>query len=119
MLLKSMGDNCLIEQQHKELPAGLTPHLLAQVQNTTFDQTAPLVPLGQDLDNLIVVPFCVESPLSGVGVNSPALTYRKVLQINQTLACSGCRLLLHVERADHEATVYLNKVCLFSQCLQG
>ena len=114
MLLTSTGNKYLTEQQHKEMPAVLTSCLLAQVQNSTVDQTAP-PPFGQDMENLIVVPFCVESPLSGVGVNSSALTYRKVFQVNQTLACSGCRLLLHIERADHEATVYLNKVSLASQ----
>lgn len=58
----------------------------------------------------IVVPFCPESPLSGVGVRDfmAAVWYRK--QVTLPAAWKRRRVLLHFGAVDYEATVWVNGI---------
>lgn len=59
-------------------------------------------------DKEIVVPFCLESPLGGLGYKDfmPALWYRRTFQIPETW--NGRRILLHVEACDYSSRGYIN-----------
>ncbi|MCP4645873.1 MAG: beta-galactosidase [bacterium] len=65
---------------------------------------------GKKLRDSIVVPFCPESSLSGVGTLDfmDAVWYRK--QVTLPKAWQGRRVLLHVGACDYEATVWVNGV---------
>jgi hypothetical protein len=66
-------------------------------------------PTGQTLDGQILVPFPVESALSGVMERTPdsdRMFYRRLFQV--PAAWSGERLLMHFGAVDWDATVYVN-----------
>ncbi|MBE3069878.1 MAG: hypothetical protein IMZ66_06545, partial [Planctomycetes bacterium] len=60
------------------------------------------------LTGRITVPFCPESPLSGVGNEDfmPAVWYRREVRIPK--AWAGRRVLLHFQAVDYDATVWIN-----------
>jgi beta-galactosidase/beta-glucuronidase len=62
----------------------------------------------RDLARRILVPFCPEAPLSGVGTTDrlAAVWYRRTVQI--PAGWSGHRVLLHFQAVDYEATVWVN-----------
>jgi beta-galactosidase/beta-glucuronidase len=64
--------------------------------------------LDRDLRGRIVVPFCPEAPLSGVGVTDfmPAVWYRRIVGVPE--AWAGRRVLLHLQAVDYDATVWVN-----------
>ena len=64
--------------------------------------------LERPLRDRIVVPFCPESALSGVGCVDfmPAVWYRRTVQIPEEW--DGQRVLLHFQAIDYEATVWVN-----------
>ncbi len=64
------------------------------------------VPSGQDLDERILVPFPVESALSGVMRQGDRWWYRRTFNIPAEWA--GRRVLLHLGAVDWESTVWLN-----------
>lgn len=64
---------------------------------------------GRDLAQRIVVPFCPESRLSGLGLATnylPQVWYRRQFQVPAALL--GGRLLLHFGAVDYHARVWLN-----------
>ncbi len=65
---------------------------------------------GKDLNAKIVVPFCPESKLSGIGLgNSEKLKdvwYRRIFEIPQ--AMKGKRVRIHFGGVDYRAWVYIN-----------
>ena len=63
--------------------------------------------LDRDLQDEIVVPFCPESKLSGIGTQEPmeVVWYRRRLRVPDEWA--GQRLLLHFQAVDHDATVWV------------
>jgi hypothetical protein len=63
-------------------------------------------PLGQALDKQILVPFPVESALSGVMKHADRLWYRRTFATPKTWA--GRRVLLHFGAVDWESTVWVN-----------
>jgi beta-galactosidase/beta-glucuronidase len=63
-------------------------------------------PQGRDLVGQILVPFPVESALSGVMARAERLWYRRTFEVPPTWA--GRRVLLHFGAVDWEATVHLN-----------
>jgi hypothetical protein len=63
-------------------------------------------PVGKDLPERILVPFPVESALSGVMKRAERLWYRRHFAVPKEWA--GQRLLLHFGAVDWEATVWLN-----------
>ena len=63
-------------------------------------------PVGQTLDQQILVPFPVESALSGVMKHSDRLWYRRTFTVPP--AWAGRRVLLHFGAVDWESTVYVN-----------
>ncbi|MFO7955558.1 MAG: glycoside hydrolase family 2 TIM barrel-domain containing protein [Candidatus Brocadiia bacterium] len=65
-------------------------------------------PSGRELDREIVVPFCPESRLSGVGDTDfhNSVWYRRFLDVPDRW--DGRRVLLHVGACDYETTVWLN-----------
>src|ERR1035441_1477074 len=68
---------------------------------------------GRDLAQRIVVPFCPESKLSGLGLATnymPQVWYRRQFQIPAALR--GQRLLLHFGAVDYTARVWLNNQLL-------
>jgi len=64
----------------------------------------------RDLRDRIVVPFCPESPLSGIHHTDfmNAVWYRRTVTIPETWA--GRRVLLHFQAVDYDATVWVNGV---------
>lgn len=69
----------------------------------------------EKFDGKILVPFCVESALSGVGkplLPDQRLWYRRTFNVPSTWA--GRRILLHFEAVDFETTVWLNGALLGS-----
>jgi hypothetical protein len=70
------------------------------------DSGAPL-PFGRDLTERILVPFAMESALSGVGRHAERVVYRRTFRVPAGMA-SGERLLIHFGAVDWRATVYVN-----------
>ena len=62
----------------------------------------------RELAERILVPFCPEAPLSGIGTidRVASVWYRRVVEI--PLEWSGQIVLLHFQAVDHEATVWVN-----------
>jgi PA14 domain-containing protein/chitobiase/beta-hexosaminidase-like protein/glycosyl hydrolase family 2 len=69
------------------------------------DSTAPL-PFGRDLSEQILVPFAMESALSGVGRHAERVLYRRTFRTPAREA--GEHLLIHFGAVDWRATVYVN-----------
>ena len=63
-------------------------------------------PCGKDLDGRILVPYPIESALSGVMKHVDRLWYRRAFEVPKPWA--GKRVLLHFGAVDWEATVYVN-----------
>lgn len=64
---------------------------------------------GASFDKEILVPFCMESDLSGIGYKDfmPAVWYRRNFSIPEKW--SGKRILLHIGACDFSTRVYLNE----------
>lgn len=66
-------------------------------------------PADRRLNEGILVPFPVESALSGVGREEDEVVYRRTFEIPEDWDVRGEeRLRLHFEAVDHETTVYVN-----------
>ncbi|MFG1705711.1 PA14 domain-containing protein [Nonomuraea sp. M3C6] len=63
-------------------------------------------PIGRDLPERIVVPYPVESQLSGVGRHEERMWYRRTFEVPRTWR--GERLLLHLDAVDWQSAVYVN-----------
>ena len=63
-------------------------------------------PVGKELKEKILVPFPVESALSGVMRHEDRMWYRRTFDVPKDW--SGRHVLLHLDAVDWEATVYLN-----------
>ena len=80
---------------------------LWQYAFATSESEAP--PFGETLDGEILVPFAVESALSGVGERTPdanRLWYRRTFEVPADWG--GDRILLHFGAVDWDARVYVN-----------
>ncbi|WP_431914888.1 glycoside hydrolase family 2 protein [Nonomuraea jabiensis] len=66
--------------------------------------------LDRELSGEIVVPFCPEAPLSGIGDPDfhEAVWYRRTVRVPEEWA--GRRVLLHFQAVDHDATVWVDGV---------
>jgi len=71
-----------------------------------FAKKGEEAPIGKDLGDQILVPFPVESALSGIMKHSDRLWYRRTFSVPKDWA--GKRLLLHFGAVDWEATVWVN-----------
>jgi hypothetical protein len=69
-------------------------------------EVADPVPTGKDLPKRILVPFPIESALSGVMARAERICYRRTFNIPEKW--KGRRVLLHFQAVDWEATVYVN-----------
>lgn len=65
-------------------------------------------PVGKELPERILVPFPVESALSGVMKRAERLWYRRTFEV--PAAWAGRRVLLHFGAVDWEATIWLEPV---------
>jgi beta-galactosidase/beta-glucuronidase len=74
-------------------------------QFATFDQIKD-APIGKELPDRILVPFCMESALSGVMKHADRIWYRREFEIPQDWA--GKRVLLHFGAVDDESTIWVN-----------
>ncbi|NUP66452.1 MAG: glycoside hydrolase family 2 [Nonomuraea sp.] len=63
-------------------------------------------PTGRDLAERIVVPYPVESQLSGIGRHEERMWYRRTFEVPR--AWRGERLLLHLDAVDWQAAIYVN-----------
>ncbi len=70
-----------------------------------FARAGEAPPLGKPLDRTILVPFPVESALSGVMEHADRLWYRRTFEVPESWRG---RLLLHFGAVDWEATVWVN-----------
>ncbi|MBW8242678.1 chitobiase/beta-hexosaminidase C-terminal domain-containing protein [Muricauda oceani] len=64
------------------------------------------IPFGTDLSDTILVPFAVESYLSGVMEKTDDLLYRKTFTVPEDWR--GDEVLLNFEGVDYHATIYIN-----------
>ncbi len=76
---------------------------LWQYAEAKADEQAPI---GKKLDGEILVPFPVESALSGVGKHFERLWYRRTFKV--PAEWKGRRVLLNFGAVDWESTVYIN-----------
>ncbi len=76
------------------------------VWQLAFAEKGEAPPIGRDLAERILVPFPVESALSGVMKHHNRLWYRRSFRVPKEW--SGKRVLLHFGAVDWEATVWLN-----------
>ena len=67
----------------------------------SYDEEIPTTGFGQ-----ILVPYCVESALSGVKSHYESMAYRRTFTV--PIAWSGKRVLLNFEAVDWRCTVYIN-----------
>ncbi|SOC53835.1 glycoside hydrolase family 2 protein [Ornithinimicrobium cerasi] len=67
--------------------------------------------VGRELEGSILVPFCPESELSGIGDPDwhEAVWYRRTVELPDAFP-EGDRVLLHCQAVDHDATVWLDGV---------
>jgi len=70
------------------------------------DSAAPL-PFGRELSQQILVPFAMESALSGVGKHAERVVYQRTFRTPADMSL-GERLLIHFGAVDWSATVYVN-----------
>jgi hypothetical protein len=63
---------------------------------------------GDDLPGKILVPFCMESALSGVGKHYDKSWYRRTFDVPADWRASGQRVLLHFGAVDYESIVWVN-----------
>ena len=72
------------------------------------------------LDGKIILPFCPESELSGVGEKDFMLSvwYKRVLGFDKS-ALLGKRVIFHIGAADYETEVYLNGVSVGDKHVGG
>jgi hypothetical protein len=65
-------------------------------------------PVGKDLSGQILVPFPMESALSGVGKHHDKSWYRRTFEVPKEWRDGGKRVLLHFGAVDYESIVWLN-----------
>jgi hypothetical protein len=65
-------------------------------------------PVGKDLGAQILVPFCMESALSGVGKHHDKSWYRRTFDVPKEWRDGGKRVLLHFGAVDYESIVWVN-----------
>jgi hypothetical protein len=63
-------------------------------------------PIGKDLSKSILVPFPMESALSGVGEHHDKSWYRRTFEVPSEW--KGQRVVLHFSAVDYESTVWVN-----------
>lgn len=71
-----------------------------------FADVEDAVPVGKRLPQQVLVPFPIESALSGIMRHADRVWYRRTVEIPS--AWRGRRILLHFGAVDWEATVYVN-----------
>jgi hypothetical protein len=71
-----------------------------------FGKPDDAVPAGKDLGRQVLVPYPIESALSGVMEHADRVWYRRTVEL--PAAWKGRRVLLHFGAVDWEATVYVN-----------
>ncbi|MFF0147357.1 glycosyl hydrolase family 2 [Amycolatopsis sulphurea] len=67
-------------------------------------------PVGRDLAERILVPYPVESALSGIMRHETSMWYKRTFQVpkNWQVGGRGQRLLLHFQAVDYDTTVWVN-----------
>ena len=80
----------------------------------SIDSTGQSPQFGTDLPDRILVPFPVESALSGVMKRAEKLFYRRTFEIPEDW--TGERFLLHFGAVDWETTVYVNGKNIGTHC---
>ncbi len=73
-----------------------------------------VVPAGYTLGNKILVPFCVESAISGVMAHHDRLWYRRTFEI--PASWTGKHVLLHFGAVDWEMEVFVNGISVGLHC---
>lgn len=77
-----------------------------------FEGTSALgrPPIGQDLSERILVPYPVESALSGIQRHESAMWYRRTVDVPKSwkVGQHDRRLLLHFGAVDYQSVVYVN-----------
>lgn len=69
-------------------------------------QGAP--PFGQTLKDQVLVPYPIESVLSGVQKHADFMFYRRLVDVPAAFTAHGQHVRLNFGAVDHEATVYVN-----------
>ena len=69
--------------------------------------TAPSHAFGRNLPDRILVPFPMESALSGIGTHASGMVYRRMFRTPEGMT-TGERLLIHFGAVDWRAAVYVN-----------
>jgi beta-galactosidase/beta-glucuronidase len=68
------------------------------------------LPAAESLSSKIIVPFCPESELSGVGYKDfmAAVWYKKVVNVTDDMLSDGKRTILNIGACDFDTTIYVN-----------
>jgi hypothetical protein len=100
-------DNVLPEYPRPQLRRAAWMNLNG-VWQLAFAKEGEDAPVGKDLPERILVPFPVESALSGVMKPAERLWYRRTFAVPTDKDWKDKRVLLHFGAVDWEATVWLN-----------
>jgi hypothetical protein len=65
-------------------------------------------PIGKDLDERVLVPYPIESALSGIKRHEDRMFYRRTFQVPASWTAGSGRLLLHFGAVDYETRVWVN-----------
>jgi Glycosyl hydrolases family 2/Glycosyl hydrolases family 2, sugar binding domain/Glycosyl hydrolases family 2, TIM barrel domain len=98
-------DKCLPEYPRPQMRRDAWLNLNG-IWQLAFGKEGEQPPAGKDLAERILVPFPVESALSGVMKSADRLWYRRTVEVPKDWA--GQRLLLHFGAVDWEVTVWVN-----------
>ncbi|MFY0406544.1 LamG-like jellyroll fold domain-containing protein [Solicola sp. PLA-1-18] len=104
------ADNALPEYPRPQLQRGAWKNLNGEWQ---FAAAAPgeKAPIGKDLAERVLVPYPIESALSGIKRHEDRMFYRRTFTVPagwKVDRAAGKRLLLHFGAVDYDATVWVN-----------
>ena len=104
--------NALPEYPRPQLarPSAARPTWLNLNGEWEFETTDGIaaVPLGRPLSGRILVPYPVESALSGVEQRADHVVYRREVDVPRAWRTGGKRVRLHFGAVHHDATIFVN-----------
>src|SRR5689334_14144424 len=99
--------NVLPEYPRPQLVRSRWENLNGLWQFAVVSDSASPPPFGRDLSERILVPFAMESSLSGVGRHAERVVYRRTFRRPANMR-AGEHLLIHFGAVDWRTTVYVN-----------
>jgi len=100
-------DNALPEYPRPQMERDRWENLNGVWQFAAADE-GDAAPVGQELGERVLVPYPIESALSGIKRHEDRMFYRRTFTVPDGWRGNNQRLLLHFEAVDYETTVYVN-----------